>query len=651
MSVTSCTFASILVTQGSLATKQLGQEQASIDKSHIYLGRNAAYRIKRKELTDFQVNGSVILLTTSKNQTFELINALDLSEWTAFCRKLQKLFDKNKLETQAQDFVRRSPNKALGAARKPRGHFGRKKNILAPQNPEWSEDELDVTVTKPSLQSTASSTSPQQQQPYSIQTKVSDADASDTDDEIKPIIKPPPKPIRRKLQKFKKANESEESSDDDDIFTRDLTTPATAQRLVSPRTNTIKQSTKQEKLPDKGQSSLTSFFATTTAKSFDPSKNAISPVGRQNSSLNLEQDVLKRSSPAKSPGQKLTINKRAFGTPTRLVLNHPSPVKSPSPKLSPSKRTFGTPTRMGSDHAARMFIVSKRKALRQDSNWLASSPARGKSSEDLARLRLNLQSPSVEDPILSSSPTTMSSPTQMQLQFQPRIIKRSRLNFKASERVSVLTTTLSPVVTTITTTTPKSIFRGLRNLGNTCYAAASLQMLFTAAPFIRSLNTAQGPLARAVVETSLQLSNVDSKLPVSPAAIKDAIDAKTDKFVGYEQRDAHEFLSDLVDGMHEELETEAAESSLHNLPTDDFRLSVQVCLECTSCGYTRHKEEMYRHLSLDICNDADGEPNSMNKASVEKSLANFFQPETREIKCEKCDEGQSASQTLRILSR
>ena len=104
----------------------------------------------------------------------------------------------------------------------------------------------------------------------------------------------------------------------------------------------------------------------------------------------------------------------------------------------------------------------------------------------------------------------------------------------------------------------------------------------------------------------------------------------------YEQRDAHEFLSDLVDFLHDELiasktppsspgENEAGSSvppsqeegrlspkenknpnevegreglelaestTKHNceevLPTDEyFHLNVRVCLECDSCGYSR----------------------------------------------------------------
>ena len=57
---------------------------------------------------------------------------------------------------------------------------------------------------------------------------------------------------------------------------------------------------------------------------------------------------------------------------------------------------------------------------------------------------------------------------------------------------------------------------------------------------------------------------------------------------------------------------------------------------------------MYRYLSLDIgCNDQE----SSTKPTVERCLESFFKPEDREIKCEKCEDGVEATQTLRVLSR
>jgi uncharacterized UBP type Zn finger protein len=69
----------------------------------------------------------------------------------------------------------------------------------------------------------------------------------------------------------------------------------------------------------------------------------------------------------------------------------------------------------------------------------------------------------------------------------------------------------------------------------------------------------------------------------------------------------------------------------------------------------RTKEEMYRYLSIDIT-DNEASPQDVDggtppaKHTVEKCLEQFFRPEARELKCEKCEEGQEATQTMRILS-
>jgi hypothetical protein len=60
---------------------------------------------------------------------------------------------------------------------------------------------------------------------------------------------------------------------------------------------------------------------------------------------------------------------------------------------------------------------------------------------------------------------------------------------------------------------------------------------------------------------------------------------------------------------------------------------------------------MYRHLSIDIVADNPGAIEETSVATIKKGLAAFFSAEIRELKCEKCDVGTHAEQTLRILSR
>ncbi|KAL7473332.1 hypothetical protein ACHAXS_013788 [Conticribra weissflogii] len=268
---------------------------------------------------------------------------------------------------------------------------------------------------------------------------------------------------------------------------------------------------------------------------------------------------------------------------------------------------------------------------------------------------------------------------------------------------------------------------GIRNLGNTCYLSASLQTLFSIPHFIKNLyleyenhiGTKELPLTKALLEVAKAVGvlsddaifietsdTMETKLLASTAAnptvLKKQMDVLTSKFAGFFQRDAHEFLSDLVDFLHDELTAESNEfasnvgggdskpaasvtedrividtaKDISNrvrgggtamvekidevikepcakltmkkapLPTDDFfHLNVRVCLECDSCGYSRSKDEMYRHLSIEVGNDTENDV-----WTVEQGLKQFFHSEKRDLKCEKCNDGKTATQTMEIIS-
>lgn len=51
--------------------------------------------------------------------------------------------------------------------------------------------------------------------------------------------------------------------------------------------------------------------------------------------------------------------------------------------------------------------------------------------------------------------------------------------------------------------------------------------------------------------------------------------------------------------------------------------------------YCRCKEEMYRHLSIEIGDDKEADL----AWSIDQSMNQFFTPEVRELRCEKCESG------------
>ena len=107
---------------------------------------------------------------------------------------------------------------------------------------------------------------------------------------------------------------------------------------------------------------------------------------------------------------------------------------------------------------------------------------------------------------------------------------------------------------------------GLNNLGNTCFMNSSIQCLSSALPLTRIfldgsfkkwINTANslgtgGVLARAY---ALLMSAMwkESRNSISPSTFKEVMSQFAPQFSGFEQHDSQEFLSFLLDGIHEDL--------------------------------------------------------------------------------------------------
>jgi hypothetical protein len=353
--------------------------------------------------------------------------------------------------------------------------------------------------------------------------------------------------------------DGDDESSDDDMFRRSptLTTPAPQRVVISPTTS--RPAAEQDRNPqdepiDASQRPITNFFRPKSAKT--------------------QSSQLKRPESLSSP-----LPTSAATTPSRLP---------------PS--------------AAR--LVKSAKSTIQQNSWLHTSPARFDPSAERRQglfgsprptnLQLLNERDRYEndrhDPIPASS-----TPPRIDL-FSPRVLKRPKLQpLDAFRTYPPPPRHRSPFTPSFGDDTapasdaivrPKSRFRGIQNLGNTCYCASSLQMLCSAFDFVKALDGRGGRLARSVVHMAEELQ-LDSPFasPVDPREVKDAMDARTDRFAGYEQRDAHEFMGELVDAIHEELQLDQMQSETNlsqvRLPTDDFRMTVHKILKCESCGYDR----------------------------------------------------------------
>jgi ubiquitin C-terminal hydrolase len=197
------------------------------------------------------------------------------------------------------------------------------------------------------------------------------------------------------------------------------------------------------------------------------------------------------------------------------------------------------------------------------------------------------------------------------------------------------------------------------------------------------------PLA-VIQHMSITSTRSGNSISASASCVKRAIDLKTNNFYGNEQRDAHEFLLEILDLLDDEEKqdetlafhskgnisrlvtpskefercTAVAEMTLHGLGSDSFKVQksttmpklpieqyfncqVEVTLVCDLCGYSRTNIELHRHLSLDLSETAEKE----DPWALTKGVENFFKPQTVSIKCSKnnCD-GESCTKSHRIAN-
>lgn len=120
---------------------------------------------------------------------------------------------------------------------------------------------------------------------------------------------------------------------------------------------------------------------------------------------------------------------------------------------------------------------------------------------------------------------------------------------------------------------------GLRNLSNTCYLNAAVQCLvhtpflaayFSDQAFQQDLNYSnvlgsQGRLATAFAKLLGRIRSNESPT-VSPADLKEEIGNFAGQFKGYDQHDSQEFLSFLLDGLHEDLNQAKTETPPSPVP-------------------------------------------------------------------------------------
>jgi len=157
------------------------------------------------------------------------------------------------------------------------------------------------------------------------------------------------------------------------------------------------------------------------------------------------------------------------------------------------------------------------------------------------------------------------------------------------------------VATPILGMCPKQGACGLNNLGNTCFLNAVLQGLSNAVPlrqyyrsgdFKAEVSTSplsmKGRLAKGFAEL-LDTLWADSHTTVSPSKLKALIGEKRPEFQGYQQHDAHEVLTFLLDTLHEDCNRAPYPRPIVEDPTTEGKVDVEVAEEAWQ-GYLRRND-------------------------------------------------------------
>ncbi|XP_028393175.1 ubiquitin carboxyl-terminal hydrolase 37-like isoform X2 [Dendronephthya gigantea] len=193
--------------------------------------------------------------------------------------------------------------------------------------------------------------------------------------------------------------------------------------------------------------------------------------------------------------------------------------------------------------------------------------------------------------------------------------------------------------------------QGFSNLGNTCYMNAILQSILGLVPFVQDLKN--NDILKTVNRTSFyscltnlfQCKNKDGASTAKETALKRLKNSiNCERFSGYEQNDAHEFMYIFLDQMKEEVQQALEDNSEETIAkvcpvVRNFEGSLKHVIECKGCKNVVTKHEIFNHLSLYL-------PRS-HTSSLTRLLGRFFQVEELERTCEKCD-CETATQYVKI---
>lgn len=208
---------------------------------------------------------------------------------------------------------------------------------------------------------------------------------------------------------------------------------------------------------------------------------------------------------------------------------------------------------------------------------------------------------------------------------------------------------------------------GFYNEGNTCFLNSTLQCLLYIPAFVQVL------LSESTIETIRRLQKGESNMKpilelftilarevwqnqhgsaISPKGLVISIKRVGKQFKPFRQEDAHEYMRQLIDTMHEEI------LKSHHLKLSDGKITQtsmisrvfggNLCniLSCPKCSYQSKTFNHFQDLSLDI--------NKQGINSVDAAIKSFttveYLSQGNEWKCEKCKQKVKVMVSTHIFS-